>query len=529
MPFEVGQSAGDYEILSVLGKGGMGRVYRVRNVISNRVEAMKVLLADLAAEAELGERFIGEIRTLARFDHPNIAKFHTAFRVENQLVMIMEFVEGFTLSDRAKEGPLPLNEVLSYVTQVLAALGYAHANGVIHRDIKPSNVMVTPHGIVKLMDFGIAKSNSEPLLTRPGTTMGSMLYMSPEQVRGETVDARSDLYALGVLLYELSAGRRPFEAENTYAILEAQLNTMPKAPLELNAALPQALNDIIMTALAKEPMHRFQSADAFRNALESVRGRERAAQAQTVSAPPKINPPLQQPSSALAGVPPRSNRGLWMAAGAIACVCVLLAGALALPHFWRSSAAGKSSTPAEHATVIAPPSATQVTSQAAAPVTPPPASTAQNQADNSAGQTASGSAVTSPQPVHKLLSKVSVPGTVTPAAPPAATLPQNSAPPPQAAVPPPGPSPEEIEKVNDDLIKLHARSDAVRSSLDRLRQQQAAEGLGLRQDIAASASRLDAYLQASDRAAQSNDLQSARRNIEHAEQEVNKLETFFGR
>src|SRR5947209_8631875 len=173
MPFEVGQIASDYEILGLLGKGGMGRVYRVRNVISNRVEAMKVLLADVAAEGQLGDRFIGEIRTLARLDHPNIAKFHTAFKYENQLVMVMEFVEGFTLSDRAKDGPIPLDEVLSYVTQTLAALSYAHQSGVIHRDIKPSNIMVTPHGVVKLMDFGIAKSTVDASLTRPGTTMGS--------------------------------------------------------------------------------------------------------------------------------------------------------------------------------------------------------------------------------------------------------------------------------------------------------------------------------------------------------------------
>src|SRR6185437_10134606 len=279
MAFEVGQIAADYEIQGLLGKGGMGRVYRVRNVISNRVEAMKVLLADVAAEAELGDRFIGEIRTLARLDHPNIAKFHTAFKFENQLVMLMELVEGFTLSDRGKEGPVPLDEILSYASQTLSALSYAHQNGVIHRDIKPSNIMVTPHGVVKLMDFGIAKSTFEPLLTRPGTTMGSMLYMSPEQVRGMTVDARSDIYSVGVLLYELTAGRRPFEAENTYAILEAQLNATPQAPIELNQALPKPLNDIIMTALAKEPMQRFQTAEAFRNALESIRGRAPAAQA----------------------------------------------------------------------------------------------------------------------------------------------------------------------------------------------------------------------------------------------------------
>ena len=285
MAFEVGQRVSDYEILGVLGAGGMGRVYRVRNVISDRVEAMKVLLPDLAAEPELANRFIGEIRTLASFDHPNIAQLHTAFQVDNQLVMIMEFVEGFTIDQRVKQGPVSLDEILGYATQVLAALSYAHSRGVVHRDIKPSNMMVTPHGVVKLMDFGIAKSIAEPHLTRPGTTMGSLYYMSPEQVRGGTVDARSDLYSVGISLYELTAGRRPFQADTTYDILNQQLNSAPQPPIELNANLPPALNEIILTSLAKEPMHRFQSADAFRNALQSVRASLGAAQIPTQSAP----------------------------------------------------------------------------------------------------------------------------------------------------------------------------------------------------------------------------------------------------
>ncbi len=519
MPFEVGQVVGDYEILAVLGKGGMGRVYQVRHVISKRVEAMKVLLADLAGEAELGDRFSSEIRTLARFDHPNIAKFYTAFKAENQLVLVMEFIEGFPLSERAKQGPIPLDEVLSYITQVLAALSFAHANGVIHRDIKPSNIMVTSHGIVKLMDFGIAKSNAETLLTRPGTTMGSMLYMSPEQVRGTTADARSDLYSAGVVLYELSAGRRPFEAENTFGILEAQLNTVPKPPLELNPSLPKPLNDIIMTALAKEPMHRFQSADAFRNALETVRRPQGAAQAAGLPNSAAQAQTLLAPQSS----PRRSNRGLWMALGAIACVCVLVAGAIMLPHFWRSSAASKTNAVSEQA-----PPTTQ-TATVAPPSTPAPAAAApQNQTDNAIGQTASQAPVTNPLPAPRAKStKVAM-------AKPVAPTPVSAPPPPQQANPapvvqPPGPSQEDIEKESDELTKTRARADGVYASLNRLRQQQAADGLELRQDMASAASRLGSYLQTADRALQSNNLDSARKNRERAEHELNTLETFLGR
>src|SRR5581483_1913367 len=399
MGFEVGQVVSDYEILDILGKGGMGRVYRVRNVISNRIEAMKVLLADLAAEPELGDRFGGEIRTLARLDHQNIAKLHTAFKVENQLVMIMEYVEGFTLTERARQGPIPVNETLSYIAQTLAALGYAHENGVVHRDIKPSNIMVTPHGVVKLMDFGIAKSNTDTMHTRAGTTMGSMLYMSPEQVRGNTVDARSDLYSIGVVLYELTAGRRPFESESTYAVLEAQLNTTPRAPVELNPSLPKPLNDIIMTALEKEPMRRFQSAEAFRKALESMKGAQAAAQAPTVAANVAAPNPVSAPPSLPASTSPGSNRGLWMALGAVACVLVLIAAAVAMPHFWRGKAATKNSVAAVNAVSTQPTPAANTPSEPAPNPAPQPA--VQQAAADVAAQNQTVNAAT--QPVQKTM------------------------------------------------------------------------------------------------------------------------------
>jgi serine/threonine protein kinase len=198
---------------------------------------------------------------------------------------------------------------LSYVDQALAALSYAHQNGVIHRDIKPSNIMVTRQNVVKLTDFGIAKSTVDPLLTRPGTTLGSLLYMSPEQVRGMAVDARSDLYSVGVVLYELTAGRRPFEADSTSGALEAQVNTPPRPPIEINPALPRALNEIILMALQKDPARRFVNAEALRKALQSV-------QARPEDAPTKVAPerhpgkPTGQPEPpfAAAKAQPRNKR-----------------------------------------------------------------------------------------------------------------------------------------------------------------------------------------------------------------------------
>ena len=224
MNLEIGSTVGDYQVVGILGAGGMGQVYKVRNVISDRVEAMKVLLPDLVNQPDLADRFLREIKVQASLEHPNIAALHTAVRVENQLLMLMEFVEGVTLDQKLKDGPLPAAEAVDYIMQVLSALDYAHARGVVHRDIKPANMMLTPEGVVKLMDFGIARSSADHKLTQTGTTVGSLYYMSPEQIQGVTApDARSDLYSVGVSLYELVTGKRPFDGDSQFAIMSAHL------------------------------------------------------------------------------------------------------------------------------------------------------------------------------------------------------------------------------------------------------------------------------------------------------------------
>src|SRR5580700_3668752 len=266
----INKRIGDYEILNELGAGGMGKVYKVRNVISDRIEAMKILLPDLAGRQELAARFQREIKVLAALDHPNIAALRTALTLDNQLVMIMEYVEGTTLTQRMQQGQIPVADAVNYISQVLDALGYAHQHHVIHRDIKPANMMLTPQGIVKLMDFGIARSGDESTLTMTGTTLGSLGYMSPEQVKGEPTDARSDLYSVGISLYEMATGRRPFRETSDYSIMAAQVNQPPQPPIEIKPGLPPALNEIILLAIAKSAGARFQSAEAFRNALSRV-------------------------------------------------------------------------------------------------------------------------------------------------------------------------------------------------------------------------------------------------------------------
>ncbi|MDE3166965.1 MAG: serine/threonine protein kinase, partial [Acidobacteriota bacterium] len=271
MNLEIGTTVGDYQITGILGAGGMGRVFKVRNTISDRVDAMKVLLPDLTGEPELADRFLREIKVLAGLEHPNIAGLRTAFRCENQLFMVMEFVEGVTLDQRLREGPLPVEQGVRAMAQVLAALGYAHQRGVIHRDIKPANMMMTPAGVVKLMDFGIAKGEGDRKLTMTGTTMGSLYYMSPEQIRGtQSLDARADLYSVGVSLYELLTGKRPFDGDSQFAIMSAHLEKTPVPPIVHDPRLPQLLNDLILVSVSREPEARFQNAEAFRKALSNV-------------------------------------------------------------------------------------------------------------------------------------------------------------------------------------------------------------------------------------------------------------------
>jgi eukaryotic-like serine/threonine-protein kinase len=393
---ETVQRIGDYEILGVLGAGGMGKVYKVRNVLTERVEAMKILLPDLAGQKDLANRFLREIKLLAGLSHPNIASLRTALTVGNQLVMIMELVEGVTLAARLEQGALPPTDAVNYISQVLVALSYAHREHIIHRDIKPANMMLTPQGIVKLMDFGIARPAEDRSLTMTGTTLGSLYYMSPEQIRGETIDARSDLYSVGVSLYELVTGRRPFQASANYSIMAAHLQQAPQPPAELQPGLPAALNEVILMALAKEPGRRFQSAEAFRNALKSIGESSTSPTQEVVSAAPPVAgavgatvvlegsatgaavPPVQPPPQPAAqpspgsvpgaplGFPPtvvqpapgpiaqHAYRGLYMSLGALVVVAVLIMAGLYGPRWAKTRAGGDAVQDSQHTSQTSP-------------------------------------------------------------------------------------------------------------------------------------------------------------------------------
>jgi serine/threonine protein kinase len=281
----VGSRVLDFELTAVLGTGGMSVVYRGRHRVTHQEVAVKVLPPELAIHDELKARFVEEARLLALLEHPNIVTLNNFTETGGRLCLIMQFVEGVTFEQRLLElKHVPWQDVLNVGIAVCRALEHAHAQGVIHRDIKPSNVIVRSDGSVKVTDFGIAKMVGQSRLTSTGQTMGTVRYMSPEQVRGRPLDVRSDLYSLGVTLYEGLAGRTPFDGDNQFAIMEQHLHKKPPPLAEFGADVPTEFERVLLHSMEKKAEDRFADASAFREALESLQRGERPARAALASA-----------------------------------------------------------------------------------------------------------------------------------------------------------------------------------------------------------------------------------------------------
>ena len=269
-PDMIGVTLGSYEITEKIGSGGVGDVYKAVDHLLGRNVALKFLRPSLADCAEVVQRFHAEARTLAQLIHPNIAVLYCMMREGDQLAMVMEYVEGRTFGQLLDSGPLPVARALPLLLQALEGIGHAHAAGVIHRDIKPSNLMLGTNGCVKVMDFGVARCLGTVRQTRDGHMIGTAQYMSPEQVRGLESDARSDVYALGVLAYEMVTGFVPFDSESEYELCRAQVEDSPRAPRTLAPDLSPDLEAVILRALEKDPAARFPSVQALREALQAV-------------------------------------------------------------------------------------------------------------------------------------------------------------------------------------------------------------------------------------------------------------------
>ncbi len=261
-----------YEILDVLGTGGMAVVYRAYCHRLNRHVAVKILKSELAADQDLRRRFHDESQAVAMLSHPNIVAVYDVSQVDGREFIVMELIDGITLKQymHKRGGCLNWREALHFITQILQGLKHAHSRGIIHRDIKPQNVMVLRDGSVKVMDFGIARSTTSQV-TMTQETIGSVHYISPEQARGSHIDARSDLYSAGVVLYEMLTGRLPFEGDNPVSVAIQHIKSIPVAPRELNPEVPLGMEQITLKAMAPVPDRRYSSAEEMLQDLEAFR------------------------------------------------------------------------------------------------------------------------------------------------------------------------------------------------------------------------------------------------------------------
>jgi serine/threonine protein kinase len=264
---------GVYELIDVIGKGGMSVVYRARHRMTEQVVALKILPAELAIHADIKARFVEEAKALARLEHPSIVRLYNFGEEGGRFVLAMQYVEGTTFERRIlAAGRLPWRDAVEVIVQVLIALDYAHDRGIVHRDIKPSNILVRPDGSAMVMDFGIAKMGEDSAkLTATGQTMGTVRYMSPEQVRGHVLDRRSDLYSVGATLYEALVGDTPFDGPTHFEIMMKHLNEPPPTARDRGAAdVPAALDVILQRALAKDKTERHQTAAELLGDLEAL-------------------------------------------------------------------------------------------------------------------------------------------------------------------------------------------------------------------------------------------------------------------
>jgi serine/threonine protein kinase len=281
----IGQTISHYKITAKLGAGGMGEVYLAEDLDLGRMVAVKFLSTDKSSHEESRQRFIHEARAQAMLNHPNIATFHEVSDVHGRAFIVMEYIQGKPLPEAVQTDKLSIPEILDLVIQVAEGLQAAHEQGVVHRDIKPENIMVTPKGHVKITDFGLARWKGATTRTKSGTRMGTVSYMSPEQAEGKKVDHRSDIFSLGVVLYEMVAGRAPFEGQHEAAITYSIVNETPKPLARYEANVSDTIEQIVSKCLAKRRGERYQSCA---DLVADLRLEQRASEPTIRSTPRKV-------------------------------------------------------------------------------------------------------------------------------------------------------------------------------------------------------------------------------------------------
>ena len=354
-----GQMLGNYRIINQVGQGGMATVYKAYQPSMDRHVAVKVLPSQLAESKEFVARFQQEARTIARLEHPHILPVFDYGESDGTAYFVMRYLEAGTLKERMVAGrPLPLDEIDRLFTQLTDALSYAHSHGVIHRDLKPANALVDSNGNLFLTDFGIAKllESASPRLTQTDAIMGTPAYISPEQAQAQTVDQRSDIYSLGIILYEMVTGRVPFTADTPLAIILKHISDPMPLPSLLKPDIPAAIERVILKALAKEPEDRFATAAEFLSAWKrALNEKDSAPRAVKTISVPVSSPPRLPPVSQAA---PKSGRSAGWVAGCLVGLCLLVAvggGAIFLASNWQSLPFGATDIPPATVTANIPP------------------------------------------------------------------------------------------------------------------------------------------------------------------------------
>ena len=355
---------GQYEIVEKIGEGGMGVIYKAVHSTLQQTVAIKALPPALSSNPDVRQRFIREATIQAKISHPNIVNVHNFVEVEGNHYIVMEYVQGETVEAMIKRlGLIPPDLCLSLFEQISAGIGYAHAKGIIHRDIKPGNVMVNSQGIVKIMDFGIAKVDGGQNLTRAGVKVGTVWYMSPEQVKGHPATVATDIYSLGVTLFEMVTGRVPFYADSEYNVMKTIVESTPSSPKLFYPYIPDSMESAILKALAKTPADRFRTVKEFAEALtepqnaplsKNLQQSKRPSKSQLESESSPATPVTKVRLPAVFENISLSNKQLLQLGVVLLAICGLVFFATTKPENSSSMKSSKSDVAEKTAQVIAP-------------------------------------------------------------------------------------------------------------------------------------------------------------------------------